>query len=268
MQIFLQKTSQNIIAEKIKSMPNGGRGVAAKLSKELGIHPTTLSQILTGKRILNLEQAHQISNFFGFSKLETTYLITMVNKERSDNTELAKFFESQLKELSEQSKNLINRVSADTQISDVEQNTFYSSWEYTAIRNLSAINQYGTIEEIANRLNIPAKKVSEIIEFLLKSGLCKYDKNNKITIGPQVTHLSSSATAIKHHHINWRLKNIDRVNKLDKEELMYTSISSLSSKDCAIIQENIIQLIEKTVSKIKSSPSEELRSFCVDWVKV
>lgn len=267
MQVFDFDDFLAFLKARLKVSPNQGRGEVSRIARSLKTNSTTVSLILHGKRTISVEQALKLANYLGLTNLEKEYFMCLVQKDRAGTSELRDFYHQQIIQIKEKALRLTNRVANEKVLSPEDKARFYSSWHFTAIRNLIAIPGCESPEEIAKYLGLKMTVVAEILEFLIGCGLC-IRTSQSYAVGPKATHLDDSSPFIRQHHTNWRLKNLDRVGALTGSELMYTGPMSLSQKDATILKSRILKLIEEAVSIVRDSPSEELRCLTIDWVKV
>lgn len=101
--------------------------------------------------------------------------------------------------------------------------------------------------------------------FLTQSGLC-IEKENRFFIGPLLTHLGNESPFLSRHHQNWRIKALQKSNKVSPQELMFTGPFSLSKNDCAKIRSELLDLIAKTVKTVKTSEVETLVFLNIDFL--
>lgn len=244
---------------------NQGRGQMKSFSEKYHIHSTTVSQIFSGTRPPTMEQAFFIADFFDLSDDEREYFLALVQANLAGNHQLTAYFRNKANEIKTRAQQIISKVKKDIDLSIEQKSRFYSSWEYSAVRNAIAIENVTTAEVIAKNLGISKKRTNEIINFLLDSGLLK--RKPKLSVGPKLTHLEPDSPLIKTHHSNWRLKNLETVTNLTESELMYTCPCSISAEDAVKFRKRLLDLIAEFQKILAPSPSEELFCFAIDWVK-
>jgi len=264
--IFSYQEFRKYILDRFGEMPRGGHGQSRKLASFVGIHTTLVSQILNGTRCLTAEQAALTCEFLGLSELETDYFMNLIRLDRAGNVQLKKILRRNLDQLRQTSTQLSSRLKSDRKLSESERATFYSDWSYSAVRQLSAIPDYRTVAELEKHLGLPSKQLRQIIDFLLKAGLC-VEKDGRITVGPKGTHLEASSPWINSHHRNWRQKGLERLNYDEPARLHYSAPMTLSSEDALKVKEMITQFLERLDSLIDKSPSEEARCLNIDWFR-
>jgi transcriptional regulator with XRE-family HTH domain len=244
------------------------RGQLARLSESANIHKTTLSQILSGAKELSLEQAQRVAQFFSLNFEETGYFILLVNHTRAGSAELREHFQKQLNQMQKNQQQVKSRVSQTRKLNNEERAIYYSTWIYSAVRNLSAIPVFQRPAAIAKRLNLDPAPINLVIQFLLKHGLC-VEKNGGIVPGPQMTHLEADSPLVSRRHGNWRIKAMERHPQLDPgNELAYTAPMTLSAADAFRVRSLLLDLIEKTDKIVGPSPSEKLYCMGLDWFEV
>ena len=258
---------KSFVLARFEALPHRGRGQSLKLSKHLGVHTTLVSQILKGQKSFTLEQASLTADFLELTEAETDYFLLLVQLDRAGNESLRKNLKRQLSSLKNEAKELINRLTSETKLREEDRGVFYTDWSYSAVRQLTAIRGFDGVDEISQALGLTRKRTQEVINFLLKTGLC-IEKNGKLQIGPKSTHLESSSPWVRVHHINWRQKAIEKININNESQLHYTAPMTLSAKDAQHIREMIVKFLESTDKVIDPSPSEELHCLNIDWFKI
>jgi len=243
------------------------RGEFQRIAQALKVHPTLVSHIFRGEKNLSLEQASRLCRYLGLSQLETDYFLLLVQRAKSGSLELTQVFDRQIEELRKRSKTLAHRVTRDTILTDEDKATFYSNWYYSGIRLLTSIPKYQTKAAIEENFQLPMSLISDALEFLTRTGLCRYDGRH-YSMGPALTHLESSSKWVSRHHVNWRLKAIEQQSQMTEEDLMFSGPLTLSKKDAAQFRETLLQLIQELGQLAKASKEEELRCFNLDWVKI
>jgi uncharacterized protein (TIGR02147 family) len=248
-------------------MPKAGYGQSRRLADALNVHTTLVSHVMKGKKAFSLEQAIGTCEFLSLSDTETEFFLILVQAERAGNMALRKHFSRQMEKLREHSKELVNRLSSKRKLTEEDRATFYSDWAYSAVRQLIAIKGYQKIEDIAEYFRLSRRRTKEIIDFLVRVQLCIEDKSG-LKVGPATTHLESSSPWVRSHHVNWRQKSVESLNREDASKLHYTAPMTLSRNDAEVIREMIVKFLESVDPVVEPSPSEALYCLNIDWFEV
>jgi uncharacterized protein (TIGR02147 family) len=267
MSLFEFKDYKKYVTQRVHGMPKRGRGQWLKIAKSLDMHTTMVSQVFRGNFHLTPEQAQKLSAYFDFSDLETEYFMNLVLKARAGTRELRDYYSKKLRELKEKALKLSERLSYEKELTESDRALFYSSWLYSAASLLTSIPKFQSYDAITNYFDLPNQKISEVIDFLLRTGLCERE-GDRIKMGVTSTHVGEESMLVARHHANWRQRNIQKVDTLKREELMFTCPVTLSHKDFAKVREDIVQFIESFRKRIDPSPSEEMACLNIDWVRV
>ncbi len=266
--IFNYNNYRNFLRDWLKHQPKRGRGILTVWSNILRIETSVMSQILSGKRELTPEQALELQLYIGLGELESEYFNTIVQIERASTQKLKNHLKNKQEKLKSESLQLSKRLTRELVMSDEQKSIFYSSWIYSAIRLSSSLKGPQNIDSICKRLSVEREKVTEILNFLVSTGLVIEDLG-LYKMGPQRTHLEKTSPFIVKHHTNWRLKALQRSENLTDEELMFSGPLSISKKDFKHIRDEIVSLISKVSETVKNTDAEELAVFEVDlfWLK-
>lgn len=268
MSIFDYQNYRPYVLDRIKILPKRGRGELQKIARALSMHPSSISQVLKGQKRFTLEQACRLAAHFGLNELESDYLLNLTERERAGTRELQSSIDRRLNKIRELASQLVNRLPRDQILSEENKALFYSSWFYSAIRLATDIKGLQTIEALSEHFSLPPGLVNEVLRFLVSCGLC-IEENGLYKMGPRRTHLEATSPLISRHHMNWRVKAIERSTKLEQtEELQFSSPVVLSKKDALEIRKVLLDQIQAILKVVANSGSEDLYSFNIDWLKV
>ena len=84
----------------------------------------------------------------------------------------------------------------------------------------------------------------------------------------QSVHLPSDHPSAKFAHIVLRNKTSQYLQEVQSEGLHYSAVHCLSAEDVETIHKLLKASILSARQKIKTSPSEALAVFCVDWYRL
>ncbi len=248
----------------LRAQPKAGRGLLRAWSQTLRVHPTLLSQILSGKRQLNLDFAEQIGEQLSLGDAELDYFFELVLLDQAGTARLKKRIERKIAEAQNRAKRIAERVKIKHELSEADRAEFYCSWHYSGIRNLSAITGKQNPESISRHLGLPRETVMAIINFLLQSGLC-VEKDGHLEPGPQRTYIPPHSPLVQKHHQNWRLHGFSKMILRREDDLFFTFPISLSEKDADRIRKMLPAWVEEVNGIVGPSPSETVRCLNIDF---
>lgn len=258
---------RKFMKKRLSEMPNRGYGQLSQLARHLNVHPTLVSQIMKGQKSLTTDQAALSAEFFGLSELETEYFVTLVQVERAGPPAAKSLALKLLRRLKEQSQQLSKRLSSEGRLSDEQRAVFYSDWTYSAVRQSVALPEIQTVEEIAAHLGLPLRKVQLVMDFLLKTGLCKSERGS-LKVGPASTYVEAGSPWARVHHGNWRQRALSVMDRGAAENLHFSSPLTISRADAERVREKLVQFIEEINQIVDPSPSEELYCLNFDWFAI
>jgi uncharacterized protein (TIGR02147 family) len=266
MKIFDFSNYRDFVTKTVRSLPKAGRGEFIKIARHLGIHTSTLSQVLAGIKHFTLDQTCALADYFGFNDLETEYLLHMVELERAGTERLRTTLKKQMLRIKEQSRELSSVVPGKRTLSEEEKAVFYSNWFYPGIWALTSIPEHQTADVISKYFRLPRLLVNRVVSFLVSTGLC-VEENGLLRPGTTYVHLEADSPFIGRHHASWRQKAIERHPVLSESEIAYSSPLSISKDDAEKIRKLVIVWVEQ-VNKIREpSPCEALYFLNIDWIK-
>lgn len=242
------------------------KGFRSRLAEHLEIQNAYISQVLNGNAHFSLEQGIRIAQFLNFNEVEKKMFMLLIEKARSGTQDLQNYFQAEINLLKETQTDLNKRVHAEA-LDKEKETIYYSHWVYSAVHVLITIPQFRNITAICQALQLPTELISEVVLFLVQANLVHEEKGQLIPGSVQI-HLSRKSPNIKKHHVNWRLAAIHSLATEKKNDLHYSTVSSLSQKDADLLAEKMRQLIKVYVDKVKPSKEEVLYNFNLDFYKL
>ena len=240
------------------------RGIKTAMAQALRCQPTYVSQVLNGSADFSLEQAEILSRFLDHTKEERQFFMLLVQKDRAATKPLKVFFQEQIDLILAKRMVLVERLGSQTTLSKENQAFYYSTWHYAAIHIALTIAPLRTRSELAKFLQLPLKKVSEILEFLVSVGLARQE-GETFAVGTSQIRLDNDSHNIIKHHMNWRQQAMDSLDREDLKDLHYSAVVSLSSQDAVKIKDKILDALKEHLAIIKESKEEELYCYCIDF---
>jgi uncharacterized protein (TIGR02147 family) len=266
MNAFDFKNYKIFVNTRIQAMPRRGHGQYRRMANFLSVNSVYVSQVFRGTRELNVEQACELVEFFGLSELEGQYFIGLVERERAGTQKLKAVIQKRLDALREKSQDLKQRLKQEKQLTDETKAFFYSNWYYSGIRLLTSIPGYQSPDAIAEKFGLPLSLVNRVLEFLVQTGLCAIEKDRYV-FGPKSTHLEASSPLVTRHHMNWRVKGMERMGNISAHELFLSLPCSISEKAMIDIREELVKSIERITAHIDAAPEEQLACLNIDFFK-
>lgn len=257
---------KQFLKARLKDFPKQGRGQLRRLAEHIGVAPIIVSQIISGDRDFNADQAILVAEFFSMDERTTEYFLLQVSHARASTKKLRNYYESKMNLLKAESEDIKNLVIPAREIREEDKIEFYSNWYYAGIWSLTAIEGYQTVETIADYFGIDRTKVSKVIKLLLKTGLC-VEEHGKIKVGQKTIFLDKENFQINNHRRAWRDKAIHRLTAESDDEVFYSCPVSISKTDAEKFRKTLLELIKNFSRDVGPSSSEVLFCLNVDWFK-
>lgn len=267
MKIFEFLDYKKYFLKRIQLLPGKGRGELTRIAKHLNIHTTMVTHIFKGSAHLSLEQSLKLADHFAMNELETDYLVSLVQWERAGDKRSKDFCYEKVTQIRSRAMNLKDRLNTQNDLSEENRALYYSTWQNSYVRLLTAIDRFQTFETLVNELDLPPTKLRKVLDFLIQRGLCK-EENNKITFGNIPTYIEANSALAARHHLNWRQKTQEKFDHLRTEDLVFTYPTVITEEDFKKIREKLVQFIEEFKKLTEPSPSENLYCLNIDWLKL
>jgi uncharacterized protein (TIGR02147 family) len=247
----------------IASHPSGGRGVKSKMAEQARCHLAHISQVLSGKSQLTMEQADALIPLLELTDEEANFFLLLVEHSRSGTTSLSKRLEKGIKKALDQRQDLKNRFTEMKSLKIEDQAVYYSHWVYIAIHLVVLIPELRSVSAIAKYFDLDHQKTVQILEFLTRVGLVK-NESGIFMPGEVRMHLSHDSPMISKHHANWRMRAIQSLERETAQELHYSGVITTSYGDLVRIREIMAQAFEDVGKVVKDSKDETVYCYSLD----
>ncbi len=243
MQVFDFNDYRNYLGT-VFSGSGEGRGKRLKLAEYLNCQASFLTQVFSGKAHLSLEHAIKTSQYLNFNAIENDYFMLLVQKEKSGNKDLEKYFGEKIQHIRNEREQINARIKVQTDLTLEDQMKYYSVWYYCAIHILTSIPGCNLPDVISQKLKLDILIVKDSLEFLVEKGFVKII-NSKYVIGSRRIHLKKGSPMLPRHHSNWRMKAIESVDRETADDLHYTAVLGIAKDDMKIFREKLLKLLEE-----------------------
>ncbi len=261
---FQHSDYRNFLKEILEKRPRKGHGELQKIAAHLRIHTTLISQIMSGRRDLTDEQAFELCRYLELTETESEYFQLLVKIERAGTQNYKNFLKNKLKEMREQVQKVSKRFTKEEELSDQQRSIFYSSWIYSAIRLFCSTDEQGrSLEDVMSYFQLTRIRASDYLDFLVSAQLCE-QKNDLYKMGQQRTYIDRGSIYFLKHHLNWRMKSIERSEVATEDEKLYTVTMSVSQKDFLRIKEEVSKLLNEILKISQTTQPEKLACFNCD----
>jgi hypothetical protein len=132
---------------------------------------------------------------------------------------------------------------------------------------LVTVPNFRKFREISRALKLSESLVEKVILFLLSCGLL-VEKNGEFQAGPSYLHLDRESPNISKHHSNWRMVAIQSLGNEEKNDIHYSTVSTLSKKDVETIRLRLVEEIQSYVQTVSQSKEETMYCFTLDFFKL
>lgn len=260
--VFSHSTYKDFLRSYLKSSEKSW-GLKSEICEAMGIHSAYLSQVLGGAKHLSLEQIERLSHHLHLSEIEMEFLLMLVQKDRAGTKSLEKFFSSKLHLLKEKHSRVSDRLGQKDMISEKDQNTYFSSWIYSAVHASALVPRLQTARAIAERLCLSEREVHQAVSFLKEIGLLQ-ESHGKISSTAKWIRLKSDSPQMVHHHQNARFRASESIYRKSPEDLHYSAFFAFSHEDFVVLKELWLKTLKDSQAVIKASPEEDVFAISLD----
>lgn len=260
---------KDFIEDFIKGHAAKKRGEYGRIAKAAGISSTLVSQIFKGERELSLEQAFLISSYLNLNNEESDYFELLVLFRRAGIKKQQEHYLKKIKRIQEKHKSFKSKMNVKSlDMTSENEIKYYTEWIHSAIRLLSEIRKYQTIESLAQKLKVDEDEVKKSAEFLSSINLVEYN-SGKVTGLKNNIHLEKSSPLTYLRQLTWRMKALENFQRKNPEDFTFNALVTLEKGQI----EKIKEIIKSSVSEIgasteKTKNPEEMMCLNIDFFKV
>ena len=266
MNILEHTDYQELLNALMQQHPKGGHGGQTRLAKKIGCQQAYLSRVVAMKAHLSSDQIIKVSEYFLLDEYETDYFMFLNLFNRCSDARIKAFYKSKLNEITLKKLNISARIKPFEKLNEKDIAIYYSDWSYQAVHAATAVSQYQTIPQLAEKLSINDKKIKKILDFLVRAQVVE-EKNHVYRNSKAFLHLPADSDFIQQHHRNWRLKSIEALKNAENN-LHYTSTITCSESDAQKIKETMLTTIKSIRKVVKDSQDENVFCYNLDFFTV
>jgi len=239
------------------------RGARNRLAEALNCQKGFVSQVLGGRSHFSLEHGMRICRFLKLDPQEEEFFVLLLHHGRAGSKELESFYERKLADILERRKEIKERIRSNSELSEAEQMTYYSSWHYTAVHMCLFLKRARTRTAIAEFLGVSPQIVARVLEFLLSVGIARQEGDEFIS-GPTRFHVSKDSPFVSRHHTNWRMRAIHSLDEPGKQDLHYSLIMSVSDEAAGQIREILLKGIQDVEPVLQAAEDKTVYALNID----
>jgi uncharacterized protein (TIGR02147 family) len=265
MVIYAYENYVQYLSDRIESSPQK-RGELKDLAKAAHIHPSHISQVMSGKRHLTPDQALSVARYLGLDSTGRDYFLNLVGLARAETEELKELIRARLRELrsSDGSPVVGTELKPEARLE-----MYISNWYYCAIHILTSVKGLQTIDQVSHHLKLPREIVSEALRTLVDLGFCQRDGDRYINT-PTWINLGKQPHLLLRHRINWRIKAFEKLARpLTTSERFVSSVMAVSAETEARLAQMIEDVIQASGAHVEAGGEPTtVRCLNIDWYKV
>lgn len=261
--IFLFESYQDFVSKNVGETGTR-KGIRKRLSKFMNCQPSHLTQVLKGNQDLTLEQAEKAAEFFELYGEELEYFLLLVQSSRAGTNSLKNFFQKQIHKLKNKKLKVSNRIETKQEIPESIKAEYYSNWLNISVHMSLGIPYLNNPKALSEYFGVSINDINKTLDFLESNGLIKREIQG-IRKTPLNIFIKNDSPYITNHHMNFRHKATDHIQRMSEDNLHYSAVASMSKKDAERIKDLFLELIKKNVEIIKDSDPEEMLGINIDF---
>lgn len=242
----------------------------SKISDEIQVQRSYLSQVINGRGNLNSDQLYLIGQKLNLKKGEIEYITLLAEIEKCQVYERKQELKSQRDQV--RSKYLKSEKYMDRNPVKVEAEHFaryYNDPYCSLVHMYLVIPKYRkTPALIKDKLNISDEKLREILDTLEKCAVIEY-KQKTLCILKETLHLSDQSYLSKTNATMFRLKAIEHQQRSADEMDYFFTASIAANEDTRVeLKKRFLEFLNEAAKLVEKSPSEEVFHLNFDLFRV
>lgn len=233
----------------------GQRGSLSRAAEALNCQRSFLSQIMNTKTQLTPDLAYKLCLHWRLQLAEREYFQTLVELERAVDPDYASHLRDKIKVMREAHESLSSRAKRPI-ATGAHDTLYFSSWHWTAIHFLTAIQEFQSAEAIANKLYLQKNFVIDCLTQLESWDFVRRLGNKWEYKGGEY-HLPKDSPLVILHHQNWRQKAVLDAQGRGEESLHFTNVHTVSRANLTLLKELLLKFITASNELLKSSREED-----------
>jgi uncharacterized protein (TIGR02147 family) len=220
-------------------------------AKHLGVHSSTLSQILNGKRALPLKSSLHIIRKLSLGPIEQTLFMESIYKKKTQLDQI--------------------KIDENTDRFILDESYFkvIAEWEHYAIITLFDVADFTpTTKDISKRLNITETRTEVVINNLITSGLLKYDDKRRLKKAHNQVRTTEdiASTALQLSHLETLEIGKNKLKDLEVELRDFSSSTmAMDIKQITEIKALIREFRQKILSLVKTGQKSDVFQLAIQF---
>jgi hypothetical protein len=265
MSVYQAKTYRDYVRASLAGGEGGRRGAVKRLAEHLRCHSTYVSQVVSGKADLSVDQAMRFCGYCELPSDQTEYFLDLLQRDRAGTKEARAHFQTRIDRRLAELSDMKKRWQIAETLTAEQELKYYANWIPQAVHLYCQLPGSHTVESIAQALGLGTDKITKVIADLESLGYLGNGPRGWRSLRDTV-HLGKDSEITARSHVHWRLKTIAELTERSRlPGTHYSSVITMNDKAAREIDALILQHIDATRSVILPAPSESLYVYCLDF---
>ncbi|MCX6116905.1 MAG: DUF4423 domain-containing protein [Proteobacteria bacterium] len=266
--LIYSETSYRAVIRKFVDSQTRSHGLLGQLADASGCQRTYFSRVLSGRAQLSMDQGFEVAKFMELTQDETDYFLLLIEYERAGRKLYRQHLKVKIESVQKKMSSIGGRLKSAVTLDGAGKELYYSSWIWSAVHMAAGLDGNCTLEEIAQKAQLPLQLTLEILEQLKNWQCCIYE-NGYWRISNGNIHMDHHSPALFPYHQSWRNKGMQYQLLKRDADLFYTSVQTLSKSDAIKVRDKLLEVIQQVRNIAVESPkNEEVVVFAADLFKL
>jgi Helix-turn-helix. len=267
MNIYAFQSYTEALTAVLEARKQAGKGLTlSQLATVCQMQPSYLTNVLKGRADFNTDQLARVCDQLEISFEENEFLALLLELKKTNFDKRRKHLEAKIKEIKAQHLRAEKHITAKTVDLTPEQQDKYYLDPYIQLLHIFLKSHEGSasVEFLAQKFSMQKSHVEDVLKALEEIHYIKRTKN-KIEVLVGGRHLPRESQLLKPHHALMRMKSIDQMQRLPKEQTY--SFSATISTEPAVrtqIQAEFLKFLKAAEKLVVSHDAEKMYQINFD----
>lgn len=267
MNIYSHRRYQSALFEVIESkkkLPE--KWTLRKLAQKCGLQASFLTNVLKGRFDFNADQLYVIADHLVLTAEEKTYLLLLLEHQRSAHPGRKKELLSKIEKMREKHLATEKHLLAKVVETPLEKITEYYLDPFVQLVHVHLnFPHYQTQpQRLCKDLGISSKHLSKILSLLIRLSYVQ-NSDGRYKVIAKNKHLPKESPLCGPHQALIKLKSIDQMQRLDPEEIYSFAVTFTGTDETkAKIREEFLQFLKRVESVVKAADSQNVYQMNFD----
>ena len=236
------------------------------LASACRVQKSYLSRVMKGDAHLNTDQVFLAAEFLNFNEEERTYVQLLNERERSVVPRKRRELSARIEDMqSKWLKSESHLPASAVQYTDADKSEYYLSIHFQLAHMLLLIPRFrDNLKLLAEQLRIDDSELTKILAKLETMGIIRFH-DSRYEVVQENMHLSADSHIYPYYRTLLRLKSLERVDQLSREQAYnFSAIFTANEATSTEIKRRFLEFLKGVEDLVQDAPQEHAYHISFD----